>query len=354
MELPVRRCTRCILPETYPDASFDERGVCRVCREYDSRYSNIDWGEREARLRRILGRYRRRGGTGYDCLVPLSGGRDSTYTLMLLRRVYGMNPLALHVDNGFACRSAAAGARRVARDLGVDFISYGPSRDLLYRVYAQALEKTGDFCMACVALVATTSSRFADMHGIRLIVSGFDERTEAPPPEFAYLDRVCFWNVMKSRFRRSELARDYMFPTIRRMLGIRQISMPDHLPWDRAAIDRELERELGVRRTAADSRRDCFATPVSDYIFRLRSGFGKFEYLYAGQVRAGCMGREEALEQAVERGSSVSAEGVGAFLSLIGCDRSVLEGIGDRSIFDFRTRNRTLRRLASRVRELLP
>jgi hypothetical protein len=354
MESPLRRCTRCILPESYPDVAFDDRGICRVCREYDSKYSRIDWEARRASLRRILGRYRRSAGKAYDCLVPLSGGRDSTQTLLLLKRDYGMHPLALNVDNGFACRSASDAARRVARDLGVDLINYSPSRQLLYRVYARALEETGDFCMACVSLVANSSFRFADMHGISLIVGGFDERTEAPPPEFAYIDKVCFWNVMKSRFRKAELARDFLFPSIRRMLRIRQINMPDYLQWDRAAIDRELERELGVKRTAADSRRDCFATPVSDYIFRLRSGFGKFEYLYAGQVRAGCMSREEALRLAAGRSAAVSGEGVGAFLDLIGCDRSVLDGIGDRSIFDFAGRNRRLRSLALKLREVLP
>ncbi len=102
MKTNVRRCTRCILPESYPDIDFDSKGVCRMCREFDHRYQNIDWAFLEKKLIRMLGRYRGKGRSKYDCLVPFSGGKDSTYTLWLLKNKYGMNPLAFNVDNGFA------------------------------------------------------------------------------------------------------------------------------------------------------------------------------------------------------------------------------------------------------------
>jgi hypothetical protein len=346
------RCTRCILPDTYPGISFDERGVCRVCREFDAREQGIDWAARERKLRAILRRHRGRG--RYDCAVPFSGGKDATYTLLLLKKRFGMNPLALHIDNGFADPATVAFARKAASELGVDFLSYAPARSLLHRVYAHALERTGDFCLACVALVSSSAMRLAEMHGIGLVAGGFDQRTEAPPPEFTYLDGACFRNVMKSRFDMREISALYTFPAWKRLFRVRYMNLPDFVRWDPAEINSQLENEFGIHRTLGDSRRDCLAGPVSDRIFRLRTGFGKHEYLYANLVRAGFLDRAEALDQLRRRGNELGEADVENLLALIGCDVSVLEGIREKNSRNFAGRAGFTRRLAARLRAILP
>lgn len=346
------RCTRCILPDSYPAISFDEHGVCRVCREFEARDRGIDWSARERRLQAILRRHRGRGRN--DCAVPISGGKDSTYTLLLLKKRFGMNPLAIHVDNGFADPGTTAFARRAASQLGVDFVSYAPARSRLHPVYAHALEQTGDFCLACVALVSSSVMRLAEMHGTGLVVGGFDERTEAPPPEFTYLDGACFRNVMKSRFDMREISACYTFPAWKRLFSVRYMNLPDFVRWDPAVINRELEGEFGIHRTLGDSRRDCLAGPVSDRIFRLRTGFGKHEYLYANLVRAGFIDRAEALDQVRRRESELGEADLENLLSLIGSDISVLEGIREKNSRNFAGRCGFTRRLAARLRAILP
>ncbi len=100
--MALRRCRNCVLPENYPGLRFDDTGLCNECIAHQRRYVDVDLNGREAALRGILDRYRGRGNGEHDCLVPFSGGKDSSYTLYLLVKKYDMKPLAFNVDNGFA------------------------------------------------------------------------------------------------------------------------------------------------------------------------------------------------------------------------------------------------------------
>ncbi len=349
----VRRCTRCILPECYPNVDFDENGVCRVCREYPEKYGNIDWDTREKELSKILDRYRGKG-LKYDCMVPFSGGKDSTYTLWLLKEKYGMRCLAYNFNNGFADPNAFLFAKKAAARLGVDMITYDPDTELLNRVYKRALETTGEFCAACVVLMPTAIFRAADKEGIRLIVAGFADELEAPPPETSYMDRVCFKNMMKDEISLKEMKWDYFFPSWKRMFGVKQINMPDFIHWNLPKIYETLNRELDFGKSMADVRYDCLGTPHSSFLFKSRTGFGKYEYLYANMVRAGVISREEALKIVDEREPKEAPEGFDEFLAGMDCDRSILDGIEKKSVFNFKGRNNFVRNIAMAVRRLLP
>jgi len=350
----LRRCTRCILPETYPNIDFDEDGVCRVCREFDRRYADIDWDARRAELEKILDRYRGKGGK-WDCMVPFSGGKDSTYTLWLLKNRYNMNPLAFNFDNGFADPDAMTFVRKTAMDLGVDLVTYSPDRELLHEVYRRALEATGEFCSACVVLIPTAIFRYADIHGIRLIAAGFSDILESPPPETSYMDRKMFRNIMKGHIPISKLRWDYFFPSWKRMFGVKQINVPNFIEWDLPEIYSTLREELGYEKDVSQIRYDCLGTPHSSYLFRCRTGFGKYEYLYANMVRAGVIDRERALEIVRDREAWEKPEGFEDFVCGLGADpQEVMDGIEEKSVFNFQGRNRALRRLAIRVREILP
>ncbi|MEA3266554.1 MAG: hypothetical protein U9P42_06370 [Candidatus Fermentibacteria bacterium] len=349
----ITRCTRCILPSTYPNIDFDEKGECRVCREFDAKYSNIDWKAREKKLEKILNRYRGKG-QKYDVMVPFSGGKDSSYTLWMMKNKYNMRCLAFNFDNGFLDPNALAFVKKAAANLGVDLITYSPDRKLLNRVYKRALEATGEFCAACVVLMPTAIFRAADSQGIRLIAAGFSDILESPPPETSYMDRVCFKDIMKSEFDMKELKWDFLFPSWKRMFLVKQINLPNYIPWDLPQIYETLNRELDFGKNMASVRYDCLGTPHSSYLFRERTGFGKYEYLYANMTRAGVISREEALKIVEEREPTEPPEGFDEFMKDLGCDRSILKDIKKKSVFNFKTRNESFRKFAMGIRKLLP
>ena len=89
----IQYCKRCCLPSTKPHLAFDEEGICNACRNYENR-KNVDWDERKKELMAILDRYRSKDGSNWDCIIPVSGGKDSTYQVVTMLEL-GMNPLCV-------------------------------------------------------------------------------------------------------------------------------------------------------------------------------------------------------------------------------------------------------------------
>lgn len=112
----LRRCTRCILPETMPFICFDDAGVCNFCRDHRPfEYEGVD------KLEQVLAPYRRGDGRP-DCMVGFSGGRDSSYGLHLLKAEFGMNPIAFTYDWGMVTDLARRNQARICGRLGIEHI----------------------------------------------------------------------------------------------------------------------------------------------------------------------------------------------------------------------------------------
>lgn len=88
-------CNNCLNMSTRPRIAFDERGWCNACQWMEEK-KTLDWVSRRAELTQLLDQYRSKNG-GYDCLVPVSGGKDGSYVAYQLKHEYGMNPLAVTV-----------------------------------------------------------------------------------------------------------------------------------------------------------------------------------------------------------------------------------------------------------------
>ena len=87
-------CTRCCIPETKEQESFDELGICSGCRSSEDKMS-INWLKRREKLREIFDKVKSESGTNYDCILPISGGKDSFFQAHILTKVFGVKPLAV-------------------------------------------------------------------------------------------------------------------------------------------------------------------------------------------------------------------------------------------------------------------
>ena len=93
---PLHLCSHCLYPETKPDLFFNEQGVCTACQAKAKKYTGIDWEEKKNAFEKIIIHYKKKPNeTGYDCIVPVSGGKDSTFQCYMAKIVYGLNPLAV-------------------------------------------------------------------------------------------------------------------------------------------------------------------------------------------------------------------------------------------------------------------
>jgi len=195
----MRYCTKCVMPDTKPGLTLDEEGVCNACRTAEKKDKGIDWKAREKQLREILDKYRSKDGSNWDCVVGVSGGKDSYFIVHTLKE-YGMDPLCVT----FApCKSTELGKRNLKNfieKLGVDHIMITPKRDVYRKLFRLGLKMVGDSCMPCHYGIFTSPVKIAVKYNIPLIVWGENVQMEYGGPatdvESPYLDKkwVSTWS----------------------------------------------------------------------------------------------------------------------------------------------------------------
>ena len=169
----MKRCTKCILPVNLPGVTIDQRGTCNYCNFFEQYYlKNPDFSAEymQKRFETIVKRLK--GSCKYDCMVPISGGKDSSYVLYTLVKKYKMNVLTFNHDHGFQSRQALENIDRAVRKLGVDYIQYRPRLDIMYKLFRTFLLRAGEFCTACNMLGEASMYRFSKQNKIKLIFTG--------------------------------------------------------------------------------------------------------------------------------------------------------------------------------------
>lgn len=298
----IRRCSRCILPETWPGLRFDEEGVCQQCRHFERR-----WGpwlrdpEVRARARRTFdraverGRRYRRG--RYDALVPISGGKDSLEVLRIAREELHLECLAYTYDNGLMTPGALENIRRVTEALGVPHVfDRRPEQKELLRHF---LRKTGLPCGACFIPVVFGVHRMARREGIRLVLWGLARRNESTMP--VGKDPWNFRDVVEDGLGLAAIrgiwgshpVLDYGLDRLRGRLEV--VCVPDFFEWDDDAIRRRLGERFGA--TFDGDHSDCLGARTMEWVWYRRYGFGAPTAVLSQRIRANRITREEALER---------------------------------------------------------
>lgn len=180
----IRYCTRCVMPETKPDLQIDEEGVCNACRSFAAR-DEVDWEGRRREFESVLERFGG-DGSGYDCIVPVSGGKDSTYQVIRLLEL-GANPLAVTATTDHLSDIGRRNLDNLQR-LGVDHIEVTTNPVVRRRINRLALEQVGDISWPEHVAIFTIPVRLAVQLGIRLIVWGENPQNEYGGPATAAKD----------------------------------------------------------------------------------------------------------------------------------------------------------------------
>ena len=174
-EEKIVRCQRCILPENYPEIWFNEQGVCNYCLD-DSAPDYLGEEKPQHLLNSIKGR-----GYKYDCLIPISGGRDSMFVLYQIKTKYTMNVLAYNYDNGFTSTVAKENVIRATDKMGVDLVSLKSKRDIqcknLTHVIKLNIHKSPahvipSLCEGCAFGIWGGAYKVAKAKGIPLVIFG--------------------------------------------------------------------------------------------------------------------------------------------------------------------------------------
>jgi len=318
----MQKCTACNLPETYETIEFDENGVCNICRQKVFKDESIDWKKRAEMLARVVEKHR--GKYEYDCIIPFSGGKDSTYTLWYLVKHFNIRPLVVQFNHGFMRDTLLENNRRTFKKLGVDVVSFTPNWKLVKRLMLEALVRKGDFCWHCHTGIFAYPMHVALKYQVPLIFWG--EPSSEYTAYYNYEDNEVE-QVDETRFNRFinlgitaedmyTMIKDdyqcdprelipYTYPKLRdlKKLKYQSVCLGSYIPWDVKSNTKTIEDELGWRGDQVEGmpweeysyeKIECSMQGMRDYIKYLKRGYSRVSQMTALDLRNGRIAKEHA------------------------------------------------------------
>jgi N-acetyl sugar amidotransferase len=310
-------CKHCVMPDTKPDLFLDEQGVCNACRSYEGR-RDVDWDDRYRQLLQVLERYRRRDSSNWDCIVPVSGGKDSTYQVVRMLQL-GLNPLCV---TSTTCDLSDIGRRNIEniKRLGVDYVEMSPNPLVRAKLNRVGLTQVGDISWPEHVGIFTIPVRAAVQFNVPLIVWGENSQNEYGGPaaaaEGSILNRrwlAEFGGLLGMRgtdlggqegIEHKHLI-NYTYPWDEDLsrVGVTGLFLGYYIPWDGLSntliaqangfvtYDKVVEGSM-VNYENLDNHQ----TGIHDYFKFLKFGFGRATDLACLHIRRGRLPRQDGLD----------------------------------------------------------
>lgn len=164
-----RFCAKCVMPNTKPDLHFDEAGVCDACRSAETKATTVNWLARKQEFEEIIKRYRHPNELAYDCLIPVSGGKDSTYQVHMMKNVYGFHPLCVCFEPTIPTALGKKNLDNISK-MGVDVIYFKKNYHVYKKLVVESFRRVGDNEWPNHVGIFTVPIHFAVRFNIPLVV----------------------------------------------------------------------------------------------------------------------------------------------------------------------------------------
>lgn len=349
----MKYCTRCIYPENHPlHLTFDQEGVCSGCRVHEEK-DRFDWRERMEILRHLVRPYRSSSRTTADCIVPVSGARDSYFVVHVVRHVLGLHPLLVTYNKHY---NTAVGIRNLAylrTLLGCDIMTMTVAPQKVKKITRESIRRLGSIYWHCLAGQTVFPVQVAVRMKIPLIIWGGHQGVDQVGM-FSHADEV----EMTRKYRKEHdlmglEAEDlvagsdgltendilpYVYPHDAELaaVGVRGIYLNNYIRWDSKAQHEAMIQIYGYE-TAMQARTfdtyndvDCFHySGLHDEIKYRKWGFGKATDHACRELRLKRLTRQDAVRLATHY-ESKNAPDAERFLQWLGIDAQQLWGNVDR------------------------
>ncbi|MBU1656480.1 MAG: N-acetyl sugar amidotransferase [Gammaproteobacteria bacterium] len=311
----IKYCTRCCVPETQEGVAFDEMGICTACRSSEEKM-HIDWTVREKQLRTILEEAKAKSGTGYDCVLPISGGKDSFFQAHVLVKVYGLKPLAVTFNQNWVSETGFYNLQRCLEVFDLDHLQFTPARGLVNRLAKKSLDAIGDACWHCHSGVGAFPLQVATRFKIPLLVWGESIAENAGRASYSCpgvkFDRDYFTKVsakltaqeMTSAELSAKDLHPFELPSYEEIekTGVWGIHLGDYMFWDDERQTEWIREVYGWRETEMEGAykgyksAECIMAGVHYFTCYLKRGFGRSTGQASVDVRNGLLTRKEGFE----------------------------------------------------------
>ena len=317
----MKRCAKCIMPETAKGIKLNEKGLCQLCGDY----KEFTPKGVEKLLKEIAPAIEHI--TGENCIVPVSGGRDSSYALYYAKEILKLKPLAVHNDNDFESETAQKNLIAITSSFNVPLIRTSSKSQLSKKIVAEKFKMNAYFdigriidqtCEACKYGFESASYNTARERGIKVIFWG-DSKDESTVPyhklfkhaEPSKLQRYLspsVVNLIKYKLLFNKMKKEYGSDSPQ---GLTEIHLYDYIRWDSKIIVDTIREKLGwsvPEGSATTWRVDCTLVPLVNYLTYKAYGVSKLEIGFSNMVRSGKKDRNEALQQVeqIEKNTDVN------------------------------------------------
>jgi len=318
----VKYCTCCLIPSTKPHITFNEKGICSACTSYQNR-PNIDWEKRKKSFLEIIKKIKKNDGSNWDCVIPVSGGKDSTFQALKMREL-GLNPLCV---TSTTCDLSEVGRKNIEnlKQNGFDYIEFTTNPIVRKKLNKIGLEMIGDISWPEHISINTIPINIAVKYGINLIVWGENSQDEYGGPEKAAISKELTWEWLLQfagfvGLRISDIEGMYGL-TKNDLIPFRYPSEVDikkaklqsvflgyFFPWDGyknfefvsekgfSTFNKMVEGSYGNYENL-----DNHQTGIHDYFKFLKFGWGRATDILSMMIRRNKITREKALEIVKER-----------------------------------------------------
>ncbi|NOI15129.1 N-acetyl sugar amidotransferase [Vibrio hepatarius] len=313
----IKYCTSCMYPETKPDLWFNEEGKCSACVNFENR-TEIDWAARKKEFIEITERYKSLDGSNYDCIIPVSGGKDSTFQVIKVLQA-GLNPLCVTAETDSLSELGRRNLENL-KCLGVDHVNVTPNPKIRRKLSRLALREVGDIQWAEHVTIFTIPIQVAVEKNIPLIVWGENSQHEYGGPAAAAENNVLdrrwleeFGGMLGMRvtdligqdgITRKDLI-PYFYPSDEELkrVGVTGIFLGYYFPWD-GYNNTLLAQAYGFESYPTPTEGslvnyenlDNYYHRIHDYFKFIKYGFGRATDQANNHIRRGRLERKDIVE----------------------------------------------------------
>lgn len=315
----MKYCTRCLNPANHPcGITFDDDGVCSGCLVHEEKVS-IDYEGRWSILESIIEQYKNKDGSNYDCVIGVSGGKDSHYIVHVVKNLLGLNPLLVTYNHQFNTKAGLRNLKNLVKVFDCDHIRFTQRPGVLKRLMRVSLKFMGDMCWHCHTGIGTYPIQIAVKYNIPLIIWG-DHGLQDMVGMFSHHDMVEWTKKIRSEHSmRGFTWRDfegcegltrkdllpYIYPSDEELerVGLRGIYLGNFINWDAKKQTELMIEKYGFETMDFERTHNCHenvecwhCNGAHDYLKYLKYGFGRATDHANYDIRHGRMTREQAVE----------------------------------------------------------
>jgi amino acid adenylation domain-containing protein len=303
-------CNRCGLPSNYPNVSYDEQGVCNFCNAFENYEQKAQqYFKTPNDLRKVFQQAQSRKNGTYDCMMLLSGGKDSTYALGQLVEM-GYQVLAFTLDNGYISQQALDNVQRVAAELGVDCVVGETAA--MNEIFVDSLNRHCNVCNGCFKTIYTLATQIAVEKGIPIIVTGLSRGQffETRLTEELFLNEKMdadgideiILNARKEYHQVDDAVKRLMDTSIFDDESIfEQVQFVDYYRYTDVSLQemyQYLDQRLPwVRPTDTGRSTNCLINKLGIHVHTKTQGYSNYAFPYSWDVRMGHKQRDTAIDE---------------------------------------------------------